>query len=94
MKSILHYRHHLSWRRVKPRSLNSTSASTIPATLRGRLTMNVAANAQLHHIGLAFENPQSHHFAHNDILLGQDAAACSHSFLLGRGTASQYQHAA
>ncbi|KJO02387.1 Fe-S cluster assembly protein SufD, partial [Enterobacter hormaechei] len=48
-----------------------------------RLTMNVAANAQLHHIKLAFENPLSHHFAHNDILLGQDAAAYSHSFLLG-----------
>jgi Fe-S cluster assembly protein SufD len=32
--------------------------------------MNVAANAQLHHIKLAFENPQSHHFAHNDIVLG------------------------
>ena len=30
--------------------------------------MNVAANAQLHHIKLAFENAQSHHFAHNDIV--------------------------
>jgi Fe-S cluster assembly protein SufD len=31
----------------------------------------VAASAHLHHIKLAFENPASHHFAHNDLLLGQ-----------------------
>lgn len=59
-------------------SLNDTRHFT-----GSRLTMNVAANAQLHHIKLAFENPLSHHFAHNDILLGEDAAAYSHSFLLG-----------
>ena len=46
-------------------SLNDTRHFT-----GSRLTMNVAANAQLHHIKLAFENPLSHHFAHNDILLG------------------------
>lgn len=59
-------------------SLNDTRHFT-----GSRLTMNVAANAQAHHIKLAFENPLSHHFAHNDILLGEDAAAYSHSFLLG-----------
>ncbi|STI55017.1 cysteine desulfurase activator complex subunit SufD [Escherichia coli] len=31
-----------------------------------RFTINVAANAHLQHIKLAFENPLSHHFAHND----------------------------
>ncbi|EIU9438063.1 Fe-S cluster assembly protein SufD, partial [Escherichia coli] len=48
-----------------------------------RFTINVAANAHLQHIKLAFENPVSHHFAHNDLLLADDATAFSHSFLLG-----------
>ncbi|MDA8480718.1 Fe-S cluster assembly protein SufD [Citrobacter sp. Awk 4] len=48
-----------------------------------RLTMNVGANAHLHHIKLVFENPESHHFAHNDLRLAGDATAHSHSFLLG-----------
>lgn len=48
-----------------------------------RLTAEVADNARLHHIKLAFENPHGYHFAHNDIRLGQDAGADSHSFLLG-----------
>ena len=80
-----HYRHHLELAEGAEAtviehyvSLNDTRHFT-----GSRLTMNVAANAQLHHIKLAFENPLSHHFAHNDILLGQDAAAYSHSFLLG-----------
>ena len=80
-----HYRHHLELAEGADAtviehyvSLNDTRHFT-----GSRLTMNVAANAQLHHIKLAFENPQSHHFAHNDILLGPNAAAYSHSFLLG-----------
>ena len=80
-----HYRHHLELAEGAEAtviehyvSLNDTRHFT-----GSRLTMNVAANAQLHHIKLAFENPLSHHFAHNDILLGQDAEAYSHSFLLG-----------
>ena len=80
-----HYRHHLELAEGAEAtviehyvSLNETRHFT-----GSRLTMNVAANAQLHHIKLAFENAQNHHFAHNDIVLGQDAAAYSHSFLLG-----------
>ncbi|MDK9586530.1 Fe-S cluster assembly protein SufD [Lelliottia wanjuensis] len=80
-----HYRHHLELAEGAEAtiiehyvSLNETKHFT-----GARLTMNVAANAQLHHIKLAFENPACHHFAHNDILIGPDAAAYSHSFLLG-----------
>lgn len=80
-----HYRHHLELAEGAEAtvlehyvSLNDTRHFT-----GARLTMSVAANARLHHIKLAFENPVSHHFAHNDMLLGQDAAAFSHSFLLG-----------
>ena len=80
-----HYRHHLTLEQGAEAtvieqyvSLNETRHFT-----GSRLTMNVAANARLHHIKLAFENPVSHHFAHNDIILAADAAAYSHSFLLG-----------
>jgi Fe-S cluster assembly protein SufD len=80
-----HYRHHLDLAEGAEAtiiehyvSLNETTHFT-----GARLTMNVAANAQLHHIKLAFENPVSHHFAHNDMILAADAAAYSHSFLLG-----------
>ncbi|WP_330982641.1 MULTISPECIES: Fe-S cluster assembly protein SufD [Enterobacterales] len=80
-----HYRHHLELETGAEAtviehfvSLNETRHFT-----GSRLTMQVAAGAHLQHIKLAFENPQSYHFAHNDILLGQDASAHSHSFLLG-----------
>jgi len=34
-------------------------------------------------VKLAFENAGSYHFAHNDLFMAADAAAWSHSFLLG-----------
>ncbi len=80
-----HYRHHLELAQGAEAtviehfvSLNATRHFT-----GSRLTMQVADNAHLQHIKLAFENPTSYHFAHNDIQLGQDASAASHSFLLG-----------
>jgi Fe-S cluster assembly protein SufD len=59
-----------------------------------RLTMNVAANAQLHHIKLAFENPASHHFAHNDLLLGPMPPHTATVSCWAGGAAPQHQHAA
>jgi Fe-S cluster assembly protein SufD len=44
--------------------------------------MNVAASAHLHHIKLAFENPQATTLPITTFTW-QDAAAYSHSFLLG-----------
>jgi len=80
-----HYRHHVELAEGADAtilehyvSLNETAHFT-----GARVTMNVAANAQLHHIKLAFENPTCHHFAHNDLFMAADAAAFSHSFLLG-----------
>ena len=80
-----HYRHHLELEQGAEAtviehfvSLNATRHFT-----GSRLTMRVADAAHLQHIKLAFENPQSYHFAHNDIAVGQDASAYSHSFLLG-----------
>ncbi|MDY0920456.1 MULTISPECIES: Fe-S cluster assembly protein SufD [unclassified Leclercia] len=80
-----HYRHHLELGEGAEATVVEHYASLTPARhfTGSRLTMNVAANAQLHHIKLAFENAVSHHFAHNDLLLAADAAAYSHSFLLG-----------
>ncbi|HBX12153.1 MAG TPA: signal peptide peptidase SppA, partial [Leclercia adecarboxylata] len=80
-----HYRHHLELGEGAEATLIEHYASLTPARhfTGGRLTMNVAANARLHHIKLAFENAASHHFAHNDLRLAADATAFSHSFLLG-----------
>ncbi|WP_436872821.1 Fe-S cluster assembly protein SufD [Kosakonia sacchari] len=80
-----HYRHHLELAQGAEATIYEHYVSLNDARhfTGSRLTMNVAANAHLHHVKLAFENPQSYHFAHNDILLAADAAADSHSFLLG-----------
>ena len=80
-----HYRHHLELGEGADATVIEHYASLNPAHhfTGSRLTMNVAANARLHHIKLAFENPASHHFAHNDLLMAADATAYSHSFLLG-----------
>ncbi|PDO84430.1 Fe-S cluster assembly protein SufD [Kosakonia sacchari] len=80
-----HYRHHLELAQGAEATIYEHYVSLNDARhfTGSRLTMNVAANARLHHVKLAFENPQSYHFAHNDILLAADGAADSHSFLLG-----------
>ena len=80
-----HYRHHLALAEGAEATIVEHYVSLTPAHhfTGSRLTMNVAANARLHHIKLAFENPASHHFAHNDLLMAADATAFSHSFLLG-----------
>jgi Fe-S cluster assembly protein SufD len=43
---------------------------------------DVADNAHLQHIKLAFENAQSYHFAHNDMRWAR-CLGVQHSFLLG-----------
>lgn len=68
-----HYRHHLELAEGAEATVieHYVSLSELRHFTGARLTMNVAANAHLRHIKLAFENPQSHHFAHNDIQLGR-----------------------
>ncbi|CAB5532593.1 FeS cluster assembly protein sufD [Citrobacter werkmanii] len=80
-----HYRHHLDLAEGAEATVieHYVSLSELRHFTGARLTMNVAANAHLHHIKLAFENSLSHHFAHNDIQLSTDASAVSQSFLLG-----------
>ncbi len=80
-----HYRHHIELAEGAEATLieHYVSLNDERHFTGSRITMNVAANSQLHHMKLAFEAPVSYHFAHNDIVLGQDAAAFSHSFLLG-----------
>jgi Iron-regulated ABC transporter permease protein SufD len=80
-----HYRHHLELEQGAEVTVieHFVSLNTTRHFTGSRLTMNVADVAHLQHIKLAFENPQSYHFAHNDIAVGQDASAYSHSFLLG-----------
>jgi Fe-S cluster assembly protein SufD len=80
-----HYRHHLELAQGAEATIveHYVSLNAERHFTGSRLTMQVADNAHLHHIKLAFENPTSYHFAHNDIQLGQDASAVSYSFLLG-----------
>ncbi|MGU3412828.1 Fe-S cluster assembly protein SufD [Enterobacteriaceae bacterium C34A] len=80
-----HYRHHLELAQGAEATIIEHYVSLNDARhfTGSRLTMQVADNAHLHHIKLAFENAASYHFAHNDIHLGKDASAASHSFLLG-----------
>ncbi|EPS6195211.1 Fe-S cluster assembly protein SufD [Shigella boydii] len=80
-----HYRHHLDLTEGAEATVIEHFVSLNDARhfTGARFTINVAANAHLQHIKLAFENPLSHHFAHNDLLLAEDATAFSHSFLLG-----------
>lgn len=80
-----HYRHHLELEAGAEATIieHYVSLSGAKHFTGARLTMNVAPNAHLRHFKLAFENPVSHHFAHNDLLLAADASASSHSFLLG-----------
>ncbi len=80
-----HYRHHIDLAEGAEATLieHYVSLNEMRHFTGARVTMRVGANAQLHHMKLAFESPVSYHFAHNDIVLGQDAAAFSHSFLLG-----------
>lgn len=80
-----HYRHHLELEAGAEATIieHYVSLSDAKHFTGARLTMNVAPNAHLRHFKLAFENPVSHHFAHNDLLLAADASASSHSFLLG-----------
>lgn len=80
-----HYRHHLELAEGAEATVIEHYVSFDEANhfTGARMTMQVAANAQLRHIKLAFENASSYHFAHNDLLLAADAQAFSHSFLLG-----------
>lgn len=72
-----HYRHHLDLAEGAEATVIEHFVSLNDARhfTGARFTINVAANAHLQHIKLAFENPVSHHFAHNDLLLADDATA-------------------
>lgn len=80
-----HYRHHLELEQGAQATVIEHYVSLDEGAhfTGGRMTMNVAANATLNHYKLAFENPVSYHFAHNDLRIAQDATVHSSSFLLG-----------
>ncbi|ENA1771504.1 Fe-S cluster assembly protein SufD [Yersinia ruckeri] len=82
-----HYRHHLVLEANTQADVveHYVSLNDLPHFTGARLTVSVGDNAQLTHCKLAFETPQSDHFAHNDIAMGRDARASSTSFLLGAG---------
>lgn len=83
--STAHYRHHLVLESGAQATVYEyyVSLDALRHFTGSRLTIEGGANSQLHHYKLAFENPVCHHFAHNDLLLEQDASVLSSSFLLG-----------
>jgi Fe-S cluster assembly protein SufD len=85
--STAHYRHHLTLEQGAQAQVveHYVSADDRTHFTGGRLTIQVAPAASLRHTKLAFENPLSYHFAHNDLWLERDASATSTSFLLGSG---------
>ncbi|AJI82526.1 cysteine desulfurase activator complex subunit SufD [Yersinia enterocolitica] len=82
-----HYRHHLAIEASAQAEVieHFVSLNEQPHFTGARLTISVGENAELSHCKLAFETPQSYHFAHNDLVLSRDARAKSYSFLLGAG---------
>ncbi|EPS8491777.1 Fe-S cluster assembly protein SufD [Yersinia enterocolitica] len=82
-----HYRHHLAIEASAQAEVieHFVSLNQQPHFTGARLTISVGENAELSHCKLAFETPQSYHFAHNDLVLSRDARAKSYSFLLGAG---------
>ncbi|PKH26522.1 FeS cluster assembly protein SufD [Enterobacterales bacterium CwR94] len=96
--STRHYRHHVELDAGAEATVieHYVSLGDLAHFTGARTTMVVGDNAQLTHYKLAFERSESYHFAHNDIVVGRDARASSHSFLLGAGltrhhTSSQLQ---
>lgn len=85
--NTLHYRHHIDIQGGAEGQVieHYVSLGEGAHFTGGRTTMQVADNAHLSHIKLAFENHASYHFAHNDLLVGRDAVARSSAFLLGAG---------
>ena len=82
-----HYRHHLAIEASAQAEVieHFVSLNEQPHFTGARLTISVGDNAELSHCKLAFETPQSYHFAHNDLVLSRDTRAKSYSFLLGAG---------
>ncbi len=87
MVNTSHSRHHLVVEANAQAEVREhfVSLDEQPHFTGARLTIAVGDNAELNHYKLAFETPKSYHFAHNDLVLGRDARARSHSFLLGAG---------
>jgi len=85
--NTVHYRHHLQIEEGAEAQVleHYVSLNAQPHFTGARLTMAVGDNAQLTHTKLSFENSNSYHFAHNDLVTGRDARVSSHSFLLGAG---------
>ncbi|RPH27798.1 Fe-S cluster assembly protein SufD [Buttiauxella warmboldiae] len=80
-----HYRHHLTLGEGAGATVieHFVSFDEQPHFTGARFTADIAANSQLRHDKLAFENASSYHFAHNDLIISKDASVESSSFLLG-----------
>lgn len=85
--NTVHYRHHLQLEESAEAEVIEHYVSLDErAHFTGtRFTFAVGDNAKLTHTKLAFESSASYHFAHNDLVIGNDGQVSSTSFLLGAG---------
>lgn len=83
--SMLHYRHHIEVGiGAKGQVIEHFISLDLQSHFSGsRTTIYVDDNAYFSHIKLATENKNSYHFAHNDVVIGQDAIMRSSCFVLG-----------
>ncbi|TCV99738.1 Fe-S cluster assembly protein SufD [Biostraticola tofi] len=85
--NTLHYRHHVKLASgASGQVIEHYASLSEDAHFTGaRTTIAVGDNARLNHIKLSFENRNSYHFAHNDLIIARDALVRSGTFLLGPG---------
>lgn len=85
--NTVHHRHHLQLEASAEAEVieHYVTLNDVAHFTGARFTFDVADNAKLSHIKLAFESDKSYHFAHNDVVIGRDAQVSTTSFLLGAG---------
>ncbi|AKZ65999.1 Fe-S cluster assembly protein SufD [Candidatus Palibaumannia cicadellinicola] len=87
--NILNYRHHIDIENnAKGQVIEhfvSLSNNNLKHFSGARMTINVSDNAYLSHIKLSCETSQCYHFAHNDIIIGNNAIVRDHTVMMSQG---------
>ncbi|MXP56212.1 Fe-S cluster assembly protein SufD [Pantoea sp. Mhis] len=83
--NTVHYRHHIELEENAKAKIieHYVTLGNMPHFTGARLTSNIANNAYLNHIKITFEEHDSYHFSHNDIIINRNAQVNSTSFLIG-----------
>ncbi|MBK4775388.1 FeS cluster assembly protein SufD [Candidatus Pantoea edessiphila] len=81
--NTVNYRHHLILEDNTKAEIieHFTTLNTHSHFTGSRLTFNIANNVNLKHTKLVFENTNSYHFSHNDIIVGYNSEITSNTFV-------------